>query len=276
MTEIEKAREQDLAWAEHRREQPNQIPDAIKRAVRNFKKTLDESNRRATTMVNSGSWKASARLVFSNSPRPAKAFEHLRRTLAPARVERASVGAIDGITATWLEAFDGSIIVGVDHPSLRQSEVIVNLFSIVAGLSYVTNTPLAVPDHALGRMLMRSPKIDLSAAIHEACAHFLKAPFQTVADMALAGQTVVLPAGDGYLLTEAIFPDVLGKTRVPVARARTFILKSQAGLDQLPIAPASSSELGVLAGTWQLLGAVPGTPPLLRPDQLERLAENSS
>ena len=208
-------------------------------------------------MVDSGSWKASARLVFSNSPRPAKAFEHLRRTLAPARVERASVGAIDGITATWLEAFDGSIIVGVDHPSLRQSEVIVNLFSIVAGLSYVTNTPLAVPDHALGRMLMRSPKIDLSAAIHEACAHFLKAPFQTVADMALAGQTVVLPAGDGYLLTEAIFPDVLGKTRVPVARARTFILKSQAGLDQLPIAPASSSELGVLAGTWQLLGAVP-------------------
>jgi len=275
VTEIAKAREQDLAWAEHRRVQPNQIPDAIKRDVRNFKKTLDEPNRRVTKTIDSGAWKASALLVFKNNPRPAM-FGHLSRMLAPARVERASVGAIEGVTATWLEAFEGSMVLGVDDPSFRQSEVVVNLFSIVAGLAYVTNTPLAVPDHALGRMLMRSPKIDLSAAIHEACAHFLNAPFQTTADMALAGETVVLPAGDGYLLTDVIFADLLGKTRVPLARARTFILKSQARLDQIPIAPTSSSELSVLAGTWQLLGALPGTPSLLRPDQLARLAENSS
>ena len=210
------------------------------------------------------------------------ALSSLRRYFRSATVEMVSLDQIGpgvaALSVRYLEPRESIVIpTTVTDPSFRQEAVVVNVFSILRQQKRLSLTPfcaLEAPDHCLGRMFERSPNIDASAALHEAGSAFMALNVQTAINIAFRRETVVLPAGPGFLLSNAILGQGVrtGLWRI-FARARTYITADMAAQDQRPLEPAEHAGLSVLSGGWSLLGTLRGDQPLLTDAQLATLAQ---
>jgi hypothetical protein len=93
---------------------------------------------------------------------------------------------------------------------------------------------LEVPDHALGRLVMRSPGADLRAVIHEAHRWALRA--RVLSPLPPRDQTVLLPAGDGAFLSRVIAGRAEEDDEPLIYfRPRTWVPSSRLRADQRPL-----------------------------------------
>jgi hypothetical protein len=136
--------------------------------------------------------------AFKKNAGKAKALARLRQHLAPAKL---SAGR-DIFTWSWLKP-TGPLLAS-DDPSLRQNCVIAR-FGIggrrsahFAGAAVVLS--LEVPDHALVRLLERSPNADIEAAVFEAQDGYLHANNQAVLECMKSYREFYLRAGPGLFI----------------------------------------------------------------------------
>jgi hypothetical protein len=114
---------------------------------------------------------------------------------------------------------------------------------------------LEVPDHALGRLLQRSPQADLGDCLTEAAAGFLDAGADPIRNAAKHDHPIYLRAGDGAFLTEVISTGDDDGSVVLYARARTYLSNTMLGASQVPIGAAADPSASVLELLLQIAHA---------------------
>src|ERR1700688_512525 len=223
MTSLDEARrirrKIDGAWIKHDPHR-DRIPAEAWRVVRRFKREVAGG---AASVERALSAPAHLNRIASDFVRKgrvgrARALERLRRTFAPATVHA------DGNTlvVTWIEP-QGPVL-DSPFPSERQECVIVWL----AGLPikdrrendvFVVWT-IEVPDHALGRIVQRSPSVNLIGAVIEAHNWFINAQSDRITECAHQDRTFYLPAGNGLFVCSGIHCDHPVRDELVSCRAR--------------------------------------------------------
>jgi hypothetical protein len=226
-------RDIDRAWATHQPERIR-VPAEIWRKLRTFKRSiapaavnikriLDDDTTMKRLMTN---------FAFKKGIGRARALSRLKKHLAGATLQAED----DTIIGTWLEP-TGPIL-DSDDPSLQQDCIVVwvgfggRQSSYAAG--FLRLLSVEVPDHALARLLQRSPSADLAAALHEACVGYLSADQGEVLACIQAGREFYLPGGDGVFLCTGITDPSDGRVYTH-ARCRTWISDVMARPDQKPL-----------------------------------------
>jgi hypothetical protein len=161
-----------------------------------------------------------------------RALQKLQRLLAPAHLHHYHGALV--IRSLW--AYGSNIKDG--HPRYSQNalSVISSLMTEADAASVLT---LEAPLHALARLFERGnvTPTEVRAAVVEAVDHFLAASREEMKRVALIGENVSLPAGQGLFLghvIEATVPDAAPGTMRIFFRARTWIPLSDALADQVP------------------------------------------
>jgi hypothetical protein len=236
-------RQIERAWREHEPERAR-VPPEARRAAQAFRERIAPGAERFNRIYLSAEFRRTLNDWSMKGPiGRERALCKIKQLLAPAVIDVMD----DALLFTWLQPHDG--FVRVDHPTFAQSGVIVaaaHISRAARGVRDVSFPIVEIPEHALARMVQRSPAIDMPTALHEAARAFLAADAAVVDMMRLGGRTVYLPAGRGLLLSFAIRVDLVEETQT-VARANTWISMAQAQPDQRPLAPAADPARSVLA-----------------------------
>ncbi len=269
----------DRAWAQHRNEPVDRVPEACKRQVRLLKRSLEPAAKTIDAALRRTEYRGpGADFYFKkNEAGRTRALLKLKRLFAPAVVETRDLGTPLGeaVFIRWLQPMGQAMIVA-DDPGFQQESVIVHVDGLVRHRQAVVSVALVAleaPDHCLGRLYQRSPGIDVLDALNQAASWFLSLPVRAVVELSHdRGESLVLPAGDGLFLSNVIW----GKVRKTegwrlMARPRTFIRLSQAGHDQRPLPPASDVASSVLAAGFALSGKMRQLPSPLTAAELQRL-----
>ena len=279
-----KAREADLAWAEHRGDViEDRVPMSAWRQVRNLKRSLAPSAEAiAAVMGDKDKWRDAAAdcLLKTSAVGRARGLAKLRQLFKPASIEVRHQGWLgEVVNVRWLEP-RGPLMVTKFDAGFEQDALVSNVLSIVAFGRGVLSTGLValeVPDHALARLFQRAPGADASRALNEAASAFLAMDAREVIGLGLERKTLVLPAAGVGFLSDVIFGKGKrdGSWRL-FARPRTCLASSQLGADQKPLAPATDAGWSVLAAGFTMLGKVPGMSAPLSIEALEERLEKGS
>jgi len=274
----QKRRDADLAWSEFRGDRlDDRVPEAAKREVRNFKRSLEASAQAIGAAMRGTDWRGPAGDYFykKNAVGRTRALLRLKHLFRGASVQVRDLGAPLGeaVLIKWL-APTGPLM-ALAEPSFQQESVIVHLDALVRWRQSVVSValiPLEAPDHCLGRFFQRGG-VDALGALNEAASWFLSLPVRDVIELSHErGESLILPAGDGVFLSNVIWGKIRGTTGWRLmARPRTWIRSSQAGQDQRPLAPAADVASSVLAAGFALSGKLPGMPSPLTDAELEQL-----
>jgi len=187
--------------------------------------------------------------VFKKGIGRARALGKLKKYLPGATLQAGDGGVV---TWSWLEPSDPVLI--SDGPSKQQECLVVN-FGIggrqsarTAGLLVFLS--LEVPDHALARLLQRSPNADIAAALIEAHEEYLQGDAEAVLECMKADREFYLRGGPGVFICEGIAATSNGQ-RYVYARAQTWIGDSMIRPDQQPLPAAKDIDeamIGILVG----------------------------
>jgi len=191
-----------------------------------------------------------------------RAFEKIRKALALASLQTVAFNPPAGPLAVWAYVKPREPVnFAPNSPSEAQSGATVDYifigetgeyFNVGKGLWTIEAT-----DHALGRLLQRSPGADLDAVLLDAHHRLLAVPVADVSGL----DEFFLPAGNGVFASQLRSgPDVSTGEESIHARCSTWLHADQLQDSQLPVATG---------GAGQHLGDV-----LLKPTPLRRLSSD--
>jgi hypothetical protein len=242
-------REIERAWLQHDPARAK-ITNEAWRALRQFKRTIAPLAARVTAAADDG--KRIKALMYDYSRKgdvgAQRTFSKLKRHFHPALVERLQ----KGILWSWLDP-RGAMLADAKDEGESQDAILVRY-----GLAWVVRKreltayeafTLEAPDHALARMLQRSPSTDIKVALHQAHHAMFKASAQAVARHVEEQTSLYLPCGPGLLICEALRARTPSNLVYVFCRARTWISDDMVRPDQQPIAAAPSgvgSQLNVM------------------------------
>ncbi len=214
------------------------IPPEARRKLREFKREIAEpaeSIFRALADVTTVK-KLVSDYVHKKGTGRARVLMRLKKKFAGAEF----VTAGDCFEFWWLEPH-GPLIVDARDEGEKQDCILAHF--AVAGPSSNHSSMLLhawsieAPDHALARLLQRSPTADLKKILLAARLAFMHASSAEVLNYIKDDRTFYLSAGDGLLVCVGINGQ-MGGQRFTYARARTWISNEMAGVDQKPIEAA--------------------------------------
>jgi hypothetical protein len=238
-----KVRERQIerAWIKHDPSRAK-IPQEAWRALRNFKKQI--APQAARVAVASAARDRIKGLMADYSRKGdvgrQRTFAKLKHHFYPATVERLKAG----ILWSWLEP-RSAMLADPNDPGEEQNAILTRY-----GLVWVRRKreflgyqafSLEIPDHCTGRMLQRSPGLDIRAALHEAHHALFQASSEVITAHVVDGAPFYLPCAEGLLICSALRADTRTGTRFVFGRARTWIAANMLGPDQYPIAAAPTA-----------------------------------
>ena len=211
------------------------------RQVRAFKKTIAPAAEKIwRAVIDERLQRLITDYAFKKNTGRDRALARLQKHLAPVTLCPGDGGVV---TWSWLEPSNSVLI--SDNPSLTQDCIVVN-FGIggrqstqQAGLHVVLS--LEVPDHALGRLLQRSPNTDIAAALIEAHEEFLQADAEAVLERMKKDREFYLRGGAGVFICEGIAATSNGQ-RYFYARSSTWISDVMIRPDQKPLPRAGADD----------------------------------
>lgn len=204
----------------------------------------------------------------------ARAFRRLRRLIPEdARFEGACLAGKFPVAVWAMLRPRNAVTVDTDNPSLRQDCVVTEYLVVGAVPEWTGTKParvgrvtgkwsLEVPDHALLRLLQRSPGVDIGAVLWSAHAAALRARVdneQLYPALADPARTFLLPAGDGVFVCGVIIGEDIKVGLSCHLFAHTWLHNDQLYDNQTPLL--------VEAGTGARLGEG-----LFLPSPLHKLA----
>src|SRR5271166_6205207 len=220
----------DLAWAQHRNEPVDRIPESARREVRNWKRDLEPAARSIIQVIHAGNWRSAADVCLRRGALARvreRGLDELERRFHPAVVESCSLGALgQTVTISFLSGHGGLGLKSSD-PSFAQPGAAVYVVAVLRFRRELVLTELAsveFPLHCLGRMLQREPGIDVSGSLMAAAALFMRLPIRKLVGLSFSDETIILPAsGGGVFLSELIAMEVPARGLKVYAHARTFV-----------------------------------------------------
>jgi hypothetical protein len=233
-------REVEKAWIQHDPAR-GKITNEAWRALRQFKRSI--APQAARVGLASDDRKRIRELMYDYSRKgdvgAQRTFAKLRHHFHPATVERLQ----KGILWSWLDP-RGAMLADAKDVGETQDAILVRY-----GLAWVVKKrhlaayeafTLEAPDHALARMLQRSPGTDIREALHQAHHHLFKASASAVGRHVEEQTRLYLPCGPGLLICEALRASTPSGLVYVFCRGRTWISADMVRPDQTPIAAAPS------------------------------------
>jgi hypothetical protein len=240
-----KRRECEAAWRQHAPLQ-GRVPYPIKGAVAAFKRRLTKPAANVARHLASPERLIAPALRHRGLARKA-ALQALIDALPGAIV----VGSKDAVQIRYLTAHR-HLIQDPSDPGEQQDCVICRVAlayreafgGVTLWESWLTETP----DHALARVLERSPDTDLRRALLLAAATFTSADADAALQCLRSGRSLYLPLGSGALASTIIAGKLKGSEQVVVyIRAKTFLTADQLEPDQMLLQPATTAGGSVAA-----------------------------
>ena len=271
----------DLAWAQHRNEPVDRIPESARREVRNWKRDLEPAARSIIQVIHAGNWRSAADVCLRRGALARvreRGLDELRRRFDPAVVEAHPLGSLGQTVTISFLSEHGGLGLKTEDPSFAQRGVIAYTIAVARFRRDLVSAELVsveYPDHCLARMFQRQPGIDASCALTAAASVFMRLPIRKVVGLSFRDETIILliATPGGIFLSDLIALEVAGGLKLYV-RARTFVFETLRKPDQVRLERAADPGATMLAAGWALSGKLKGVSRPLSEDEIKRLKFN--
>ncbi|MGO9428882.1 hypothetical protein [Rhodoblastus sp.] len=186
----------DLAWAQHRNEPVDRIPESARREVRNWKRDSEPAARSIIEVIHAGNWRSAADVCLRRGALARvreRGLDELRRRFDPAAVEAHPLGSLGQTVTISFLSEHGGLGLKTEDPSFAQRGVIAYTIAVARFRRDLVSAELVsveFPDHCLARMWQRSPGIDASRALTAAASVFMKLPIRKVVSLSFRDETI--------------------------------------------------------------------------------------